>query len=211
MVEEWKDIKGFEGFYQVSNTGKIKALERLVVNNGGLQHKHERILKHNISKSNSHCLVVLCKEGKTYPRLVHRLVAESFIPNPENKPNVDHIDTNPENNNVDNLRWVTQKENCNNPLTLKHSSEARKGHPYYGRPLTSEERKKISDALKGRKLTEEHKRKISEAHKGKVLSEAHRAKLSESLKGHPVSEETKIKIRNTCLITKRKGLKEYAI
>ena len=158
--EVWHDIKGFEGLYQVSNTGKIKALERLVMNNGGLQHKHEKILRQNYQK-NRHCIVVLCKEGVTYSRLVHRLVAENFIPNPDNKPNVDHIDTNPLNNNVDNLRWVTQKENCNNPLTLQHNSEAKKVHPYYGRPLTAEERKKISDAHKGRVFTAEHRQNLS--------------------------------------------------
>lgn len=170
MIEIWKDIEGFEGLYQVSNLGQVKALERLVMNNGGLQHKHERILKPNAS-NNTHCIVVLCKEGKTYPRLVHRLVASAFIPNPDSKPNVDHIDTDKRNNHVTNLRWVTQKENCNNPLTRLHGSAAKKGHPYWGKPLSEESRKKISDALKGRKLSDEHRKKLSESHKGKRPSE----------------------------------------
>lgn len=69
---------------------------------------------------------------------LHRVVAELFIPNPENKPCVDHIDTNPKNNKVDNLRWVTQKENCNNPISKqKHSDNhaCMKGekNPMYGK------------------------------------------------------------------------------
>ena len=109
MKEIWKNVEGFEGLYEVSNLGRVKALDRYVVNNGGLQHKKERILKQRINK-NKHCTVVLCKDGKTYPRLVHRLVAIAFIPNPDNKPIIDHIDTDPTNNRVDNLRWVTQQE-----------------------------------------------------------------------------------------------------
>jgi len=57
-------------------------------------------------------------------KLLHRIIAELFIPNPENKPHVDHINTIKTDNRVENLRWVTQKENCNNKLTLKHMSEA---------------------------------------------------------------------------------------
>lgn len=149
LDKTWKPIKGFEGLYEVSNTGEIKALERFVLNNGGMQRKHERILKQNISK-NKHCMVVLCKDGKTYPKLVHRIVAEMFIPNPENKPCIDHIDTDVTNNSVENLRWVTQKENCNNPLTRKHGSDAKKGHPYWGKPYTKEAREKMSISKKGK-------------------------------------------------------------
>ena len=166
MPEEvWKDIKGYEGLYQVSNKGRVKSLNRYAVNHSKLQFRPERILKQNHRNSSKYSMVVLSKEGKTTPQLVHRLVAEAFIPNPDDKPIVDHIDTDMNNNTVENLRWCTQKENCNNPITLKNSSAARKGHPYYGRPLTKEERKKISDALKGRKFSEEHKKKLSEAKK----------------------------------------------
>lgn len=192
--EEWRDIEGFEGLYRVSNTGKIKALERLVENNGGMQHKHERILKENYG---SRGLVVLCKDGKTYPMLSHRIVAKAFIPNPENKPEVDHIDTNFHNNNANNLKWVTHKENSNNELTKMHISQSKMGHEYWGRPLTDEEKMKISIAHKGMKFSEEHKKKLSESHKGimppkSAVENARKANL-----GKHRSEETKEKIRQS--------------
>lgn len=116
--------------------------------------------------NNGYRSVVLCKEGKTYPKLVHRLVAEAFIPNPENKPVVDHIDTNTLNNNVENLRWATTQENALNELSRKHNSDSKKGHRCYLKHHTEETKRKLSEAHKGKKLSEEHKRKLSEAHKG---------------------------------------------
>ena len=141
-VEIWKDIKGYEGLYQVSNKGRVKSLNRYANNNGTLQFRPERILKQNIQKAgrSRRCTVALSKKSKIKRIRVHRLVAEAFIPNPENKPQIDHIDTNMENNNVENLRWVTHKENMNNPLTRKRHSEVKKGHPYWGLGISKEER-----------------------------------------------------------------------
>lgn len=100
---------------------------------------------------------------------IHRAVAELFVPNPDNKSEIDHINTDRYDNRACNLRWVTHKENCNNPLTKQHLSEAQKGKPSY---------------FKGKTLSEEHKRKISEAHMRKPLSEEHRAKISAAMKVH---------------------------
>ena len=162
MEEVWKPVKGYEGLYEVSNIGRVKSLDKYVQNNSKLQHRPERILKPG---GKSYSVVALCKEGKISGKTVHRLVAEAFIPNPENKPQIDHIDTNPKNNHVSNLRWVTRSENLLNPISHKRSSESTMGHPYWGRPLTDEEKAKISEANKGRVFSEEHKRKLSEAHK----------------------------------------------
>ena len=143
MKEEWKDIPGYEGLYQVSNLGRIKSLARKVkTKNGHYQGYNEKILKMGTNNS-KYYMVVLCKNGKTNAKLVHRIVAEAFIPNPDNKPCVDHIDTNIYNNNVNNLRWCSQKENCLNPITRKNNSKSKMG------------------LKKGIKLSKEHKQKIS--------------------------------------------------
>ena len=98
MKEIWKNIKGYEGKYQVSNLGNVKSL------------KTNRNLYY--SKSGNYYRVGLYKEKRTMYS-IHRLVAEHFIPNPENKPCVNHIDTNTFNNNVLNLSWCSYKENNN--------------------------------------------------------------------------------------------------
>lgn len=116
MEEEWRDVPNYEGLYQVSNLGRVKSFAR--------KYCIERILK-TINSSKGYLIVNLCKNKKHKQFLVHRLVAEAFIPNPENKPCIDHIDTNKENNKITNLRWVTNKENNNN-LTLKKYSRASK-------------------------------------------------------------------------------------
>lgn len=195
MQEEWRSINGFEGLYEISSFGQVKSLAKDVINNGGTQHRKERILKQNISKT-KHCTVVLCKEGHTYVRLVHRLVAEAFIPNPYNKPVVDHIDTNPSNNSVENLRWATVQENALNPLTRKHLSQSKMGHEYWGRPLTEEERHKISEKNKGRRFTEEHKKKLSESHKGKTLSDEQIKKIAQKNTGQKRTEEQRKRMSN---------------
>lgn len=119
MEEIWKDIKGYEGWYQVSNLGRIKSLERTFVRNNGAPFKvRERILKSTLDHA-GYPYVMLIKLKTKYNKAIHRLVAQAFIPNPENKPCVDHIDCNRQNPIASNLRWVTVSENNLNPITMQ--------------------------------------------------------------------------------------------
>lgn len=144
MEENWKDIPKYEGIYQISTMGRIK-----VTRNGD-----ERISVGVLDKSTGYRRFSLYKNGKIRRTYIHRLVAESFIPNIENKPEIDHINTIRDDNRVENLRWVTRKENRNNPISLEHLRVAftGKNSPHYGRKRSEETRRKISDALKSSPL-----------------------------------------------------------
>lgn len=111
MIEEWRDIQGYEGLYQVSNLGRVKSLERKV--KGGWNNTRtvgERILKPCVNVE-GYPKVSLCKEGAIRRFPIHRIVAQAFIPNPDGKPEINHIDGCKENNSVSNLEWVTRSEN----------------------------------------------------------------------------------------------------
>ena len=107
MEEVWKDIVGYEGLYEISSIGRVKSVDRISPQG---HHLPERIRKPYIDKD-GYPKVNLCKEGKVIHYPVHRLVAIAFVPNPENKPQVNHIDGNKANNCVANLEWNTDSEN----------------------------------------------------------------------------------------------------
>ena len=113
MEEIWKDIKGYEGLYQVSNMGRIKSIDRYVPRkNGKLQHVYGKIMT-SFDNGRGYKQVYLTKNSITKAHSVHRLVANAFIPNPDNLPQVNHKDEDKANNRVDNLEWCTQKYNQN--------------------------------------------------------------------------------------------------
>lgn len=134
--EVWKDVCGYGGLYMVSDLGRIKSF---VYYNGA----NVRFLKPQISKR-GYYFVDLCKNNVKKKLLLHRLVAEAFIPNPENKPCIDHIDRNGINNRVSNLRWCTQKENCNNKFTKEYRDKTR----YYEDGLKRATERSISISMK---------------------------------------------------------------
>lgn len=139
-MEKWKDIKGYEGLYQVSDLGRIKSLIR----------KNERILKPYSNPETKYLSVNLHKNKRSKTYTIHRLVAEAFIPNPENLPQVGHKDENNTNNHATNLEWVTPKQNSNMPL----------------------HKERISQKMKNKSPSKETRRKMSESHKGGKSSTA---------------------------------------
>ena len=96
MVEKWKDVEGYIGFYAVSNIGRMR-------------NRHGRVLKTPLA--NGYPLITLCKKGGRKNAFVHRLVAKAFIQNPERKSQVNHKDGNRSNNHVGNIEWCTPLEN----------------------------------------------------------------------------------------------------
>ena len=188
MDEEWRAVKDYEGLYEVSNIGRIKSLN---YNGTG----KEGLLKQQ-SNHKGYKTVMLRKDNKGKTFKVHRLVAEAFIPNPENKPQIDHINCIRDDNRVENLRWVTGKENMENPLTKdkrkaiyseetkKKMSEAKKGKSH---PVSEETKKKMSESKKGenhpmygKHHSEETRHAMSESHKGRAFTEEHRNKIGKS-------------------------------
>ena len=111
--EIWKDIKGYERLYQVSNLGDIKSLKRNVyAGNGKYRWQYERILSKKKTNGNGYITVSLYKNNDVQNRYVHKIVAETFISNPNNYKYINHKDENKANNYVDNLEWCTARYNC---------------------------------------------------------------------------------------------------
>lgn len=181
LVEEWKVYKTYSKgrnktktvTIEVSNFGRIR-------DNGILREpkvKEDRYIK-------------VCNER------LHRVVAKLFIPNPENKPFIDHVDRNKHNNRVDNLRWCTPKENANNPNTIEAQKNAAKQRwlDYKDSYKNVGWTKGHESHNKGKHLSEETKRKLSETNKGKLGFWKGKVGIN---KGKKMSEETKAKISNS--------------
>ena len=113
MSEVWRDVKGYEGLYQVSSDGRVKSLERTYIDKIGRErYVKERILKPVIDRY-GYLLVSLYAGGKQKNHTVHRLVCEAFHENPDYKPQVNHINEIKTDNRASNLEWATARENSN--------------------------------------------------------------------------------------------------
>lgn len=143
MKTTWKDIKNFEGLYKINNKGEIYST------------KSNKKIK-PIKQHTGYYHVSLCKNGKIYQKRVHRLVAQTFIPNFLNKPDVNHIDMNKSNNCVENLEWVTKKENNQKMFKIKP-------------PRTNTEKRKKTQLENIKKATEKNKKKVGQFKNGKLI------------------------------------------
>lgn len=112
MEELWKDIPDFEGYYQASNLGRIRSVDRYVKykNTDGVALRKGKILSPKTSKK-GYLETTLMKEGKNYYKRIHQLIASAFLPNPNNYPYINHINENKKDNRVENLEWCTPKYN----------------------------------------------------------------------------------------------------
>lgn len=113
MEEEWRDIKNYEGLYQVSNLGRVKSLDRTIVGKNGRVFPFKGKVLKPCKMSCDYEQVILANNGIHKNMLVHRLVAQAFLPNPDNLPQVSHKDETPYHNNVENLEWASAKDNIN--------------------------------------------------------------------------------------------------
>lgn len=153
MEEIWKDIEGYEGYYQVSNLGRVRSLDHIDCRGRHIKGKTTKQLK----DKDGYYYVQLNKNGVQTKKKVHRLVAIAFIPNPENKREVSHLDETKTNNQVSNLEWATSKENNNMPIRRQRLSQYLKTHPLdnkgekngmYGKHHSIETRQKMSQNRK---------------------------------------------------------------
>ena len=119
--EMWKDIKDYEGKYKISSFGRVISLSRPIDSGNGIYYRKPFLMKQTPLKVKklTYRIVSLYKNGKCKKATVHRLVAEAFLNNPNMYPYIDHINRNGEDNNVNNLRWATQKMNMSNNNTKK--------------------------------------------------------------------------------------------
>ncbi len=164
MNELWKAVKGYEGLYEVSNTGKVRSIDRTIIGKDGKAKKIKgKELFFTVSKLDEkahlpRASVQLWKNNNSKLVLVHRLVALAFIPNPQNKETVNHIDGNPLNNNVGNLEWATYSENNLHAYKIGLHSPSRNMNPSNSRkvlaynPETGEEIERDSCAQLAREL-----------------------------------------------------------
>ena len=112
-VIDWKPIKGFENLYEVSNTGEVRSLDHIRRTGRSEYLQKGKLLKSGLNKKTNYLMVSLSKNGKSITKYIHKLVAESFLDNPNGYKYINHKDENTLNNNVENLEWCSAKYNAN--------------------------------------------------------------------------------------------------
>lgn len=134
MKEDWKDIEGYEGLYQVSCEGRVRSLERVVRRNGATTKTLKSVILKPQKQANGYLFACLSKNGERKQFLIHRLVAKAFI---SGHGEVNHIDEDKTNNCVSNLEWVTHSENIRHGSCIsrrsEHSDFKGSNNPMYGR------------------------------------------------------------------------------
>jgi hypothetical protein len=146
--EMWKDVEGYEGYYQISNCGRAKSLTRTFQHNNKYQYKSNRtvkgiMLKQVFSRNNGYLVVGLSKNHKSKNYSVHSLVAKAFIANPENKPQVNHKTGDKTNNHYLQLEWNTAIENTNHAIKAGLRKKPKTGEDAVNHKITENQVKEI--------------------------------------------------------------------
>ena len=126
--EIWKDIIGYEGIYMVSNYSRVKTLSKIFDTKNGTKRRITRESEVFTRLQYGYCAGSLRKNNVTKPFYLHRVVAQAFIENPENKPHINHIDCDRANNNLSNLEWVTPQENATHASLNDRLPKGKKHH-----------------------------------------------------------------------------------
>lgn len=123
--EIWKDIKGYEGLYQVSSYGRVRSVDRVTNYANGEKRLYKGRILRTANNTVGYFFCVLCKNGQTKKKYIHRLVAETFLPNPNNLPEVNHKDENKASNFVSNLEFCSRSYNVNYGTAIQRRAEKR--------------------------------------------------------------------------------------
>lgn len=151
--EEFKDIPGWEGMYQAGNHGTVRSLDRIVVScTGKAYHRKGKIMPQHYNED-GYRVVYLTRNGRDRTLGVHRAMALAFIPNPDNKPMVNHLNAKRDDNRLDNLEWCTNAENIKHSFNLGISDNRGDKHPR--RVLTMEMVRQIRNELATGKTPQE--------------------------------------------------------
>jgi len=119
MKEIWKSIKGYENYYEVSNIGNVRSIDRIIVDKNGIIYHRKGIYLKPVKNKSGYMQVALSINNKLKSYTIHSLIAIAFIPNIKNSPTVNHIDGNKLNNTIINLEWATKSEQARHSLKLK--------------------------------------------------------------------------------------------
>lgn len=182
MIEEWRPIEGYEGLYEVSNTGQVRSLDKYDSMNRFLRGRILRLFTDGLG----YLRAQLYSNSKRKSFLVHRLVAQAFIQNPDNLPQVNHRDENPSNDNVDNLEWCDGKYNVNygtridriRDIRLKNGTYTGLSKEEYRKKRYQEKKDKINE--RRREYYRENREKICE--RQKEYNHKNREKINERQK-----------------------------
>lgn len=161
-MEEWKtiEIPEFQGNYEASSLGRIRTIPHECIDKLGRKRWVAQCIKATRLNSKGYLMINVRYKNKHYTFRVHRVIAQTFIPNPDNLPEVNHKDENKSNNSVENLEWCTHQYNSTYGTRLKRIGEKTRKNQL-GRKLSEETKKKIAEKARGRKHTEEWKRNHS--------------------------------------------------